>query len=91
MISIRATDAKNNFGNLLDTARHDTVLIEKNGRSVAVVLSNEEYQRLLNLEDKLWALKADIAKSKGFHSEKESETLLNEFLDAEEAYEQRLN
>lgn len=84
MVSIRATDAKNHFGHLLDTAQHDAVLIEKNGRSVAVVLSHEEYQRLLDLEEKLWALKADLAKAKGFHSEEESEALLAEFLNAED-------
>lgn len=84
MVNIRATDAKNHFGHLLDTAQHDVVLIEKNGRSVAVVLSNEEYQRLLSLEDKLWKLKADLTKAKGFHSEEESEALFVEFLNAED-------
>ncbi len=84
MVHIRATDAKNHFGSLLDQAQHGVVLIEKNGRSVAAIMSNEEYQRLLQMEDKLWALKAQLAKAEGFHSEQDSEELLNEFLDAED-------
>jgi len=84
MIHIRATDAKNKFGTLLDSAQHEAVLIEKNGRDIAVVLSNTEYQRLRVYEDELWQLKAQMAKSDGFHSEKESATLLESFLDAKD-------
>ncbi|NCQ66119.1 MAG: type II toxin-antitoxin system Phd/YefM family antitoxin [Alphaproteobacteria bacterium] len=84
MIHVRATDAKNQFGKLLDNAQHEAVLIEKNGRDIAVVLSNTEYQRLRIYEDELWQLKAQMAKSEGFHSENESETLLESFLDAKD-------
>ena len=38
-----AKEAKNNFGRLLDEARHAPVAIEKNGRKVAVVVSIERY------------------------------------------------
>jgi len=82
MIHVRATDAKNQFGKLLDNAQHDAVLIEKNGRDIAVVLSNSEYQRLRIYEDELWELKAQMAKKEGFHSKKESEILLKSFLNA---------
>ncbi|WP_330205351.1 type II toxin-antitoxin system Phd/YefM family antitoxin [Cyanobacterium sp. Dongsha4] len=46
MKSLTATEAKNSFGMLLDWARQEPVLIEKQGRKVAVMLSVEEYQRL---------------------------------------------
>lgn len=82
MVHLRATDAKNQFGYLLDTAQREAVLIEKNGRSVAVVLSDEEYKRLLQAEDNLWALKAQLAKTKEFYSETESEGILDDFLNA---------
>jgi prevent-host-death family protein len=48
MINISAKDAKNEFGLLLDTARAEPVTIEKHGRPVVVVVSVEEYDRLLS-------------------------------------------
>ena len=47
MKSMSAKNAKNAFGLLLDTARAEPVTIEKHGRGVVVVLSIEEYQRLM--------------------------------------------
>ena len=48
MKTISARDAKNSFGNLIDTARQQPVLIEKHGRRVVVVLAVEEYERIKN-------------------------------------------
>jgi prevent-host-death family protein len=42
-----AGKAKNAFGLLIDTARAEPVTIEKHGRPVAVVLSVEEFERLI--------------------------------------------
>ena len=47
MKSMSAKEAKNGFGLLLDTARAEPVVIEKHGRPVVVVLSTEEYEKLL--------------------------------------------
>jgi len=47
MKSMSAGAAKNAFGLLLDTARAEPVTIEKHGRGVVVVLSIEEYARLI--------------------------------------------
>jgi prevent-host-death family protein len=47
MKSMSAKSAKNGFGLLLDTARAEPVTIEKHGRRVVVVLSVEEYERLV--------------------------------------------
>jgi len=46
MKTLSARDAKNAFGNLIDTARQQPVLIEKHGRPVVVVLAVEEYDRI---------------------------------------------
>ena len=46
MQNIAAKEAKNNFGQLLDTAQREPVTIEKHGRAVAVVLSSHEYEKL---------------------------------------------
>ena len=50
MKSMSAKEAKNGFGLLLDTARAEPVTIKKHGRSVVVVLSTEEYERLTALQ-----------------------------------------
>jgi prevent-host-death family protein len=47
MAEISATDAKNRFGEVLETVRKEPVRIQKNGRDVAVVLSAEEYTALI--------------------------------------------
>ncbi|MBK1702880.1 type II toxin-antitoxin system Phd/YefM family antitoxin [Thiococcus pfennigii] len=46
MQNISAHDAKARFGQLLDTARREPVVIERHDRAVAVVLSKEEYDEL---------------------------------------------
>ena len=51
-------EAKNSFGSLLDTARAGPVTIWKHGRPVVVVLSAEEYERLLNPSGRKKAAKA---------------------------------
>ncbi len=42
---MQATDAKNRFGELLDDAISEPVVIQKNGRDVAVVMSKAEFDR----------------------------------------------
>ncbi|WP_223291787.1 type II toxin-antitoxin system prevent-host-death family antitoxin [Defluviicoccus vanus] len=55
-----ALEAKNRFGELLDTAQREPVMIEKHGRAVAVMLSAEEYKELEAL--KLASLRSEIRK-----------------------------
>jgi prevent-host-death family protein len=50
MQTLSAKDAKYNFGRLVDVARAEPVVVEKHGRPVVVVLSVEEYQRLIAIE-----------------------------------------
>lgn len=47
MAEITATDAKNRFGQVLEMAQAEPVRIQKNGRDVAIILSAEEYAKLL--------------------------------------------
>lgn len=51
MKSMSAKDAKNAFGLLLDTARAEPVTVEKHGRPVVVVLSIEEFERLVRRQN----------------------------------------
>lgn len=52
MKTVASTEAKSNFGALIDAAQREPVTIEKKGRPVAVVMSHEEYQayQLMKLE-----------------------------------------
>ena len=56
MKAITAKDAKNRFGELMDTVQREPVSIEKHGRPVAVVLSEVEYEKM-----KLERLRAILA------------------------------
>ncbi|MEE8544196.1 MAG: type II toxin-antitoxin system Phd/YefM family antitoxin, partial [Alphaproteobacteria bacterium] len=80
MKTFAASEAKNEFGRLLDTAQREPVTIEKKGRPVAVVLSLEEYERLEALDDAWWAARADEAAEEGFIGPEESEKLMRELL-----------
>ena len=41
-----ATEAKNRFGEMLEMSALEAVVIEKNGRDVAVLLSKAEYDKM---------------------------------------------
>ncbi|HGG61235.1 MAG TPA: type II toxin-antitoxin system Phd/YefM family antitoxin, partial [Gammaproteobacteria bacterium] len=58
MAVFSANEAESRFGQLLDAARHDPVVIEKHGRAVAVVLTKEDYDELLDM--KLERLRAEV-------------------------------
>lgn len=82
--SINATDAKNNFGVLLDSARTRPMKIEKNGRPVAVLISVEEYERLEAMEDAWWARQAEEAIKEGLIGQEESEKKLAQWMNAKD-------
>ncbi len=56
MKAMTAKDAKNHFGELMDTVQREPVTIEKHGRPVAVVISETEYEEM-----KLERLRAMLA------------------------------
>jgi prevent-host-death family protein len=53
MRSVTATEAKQNLGALLDSAQSEPVVIRRQNRDIAVVLSPREYDRLraINAEE----------------------------------------
>lgn len=83
MKKIPATEAQNKFGELLDSALRSPIEITRKGRSVAVILAFEEFVRLRESEDELWALRAKKAREEGYIGTKESDELLKEVLSAE--------
>ncbi len=82
MKTLGASEAKNRFGELLDLARREPVQIAKKGRSVAIMMSIEEFERFLDLENQFLALKAEQARQEGFIGRIESDALLSEILNA---------
>lgn len=46
MKSVPATEAKNRFGAILDDAQREPVVIRRQDRDIAVVLSMADYERL---------------------------------------------
>lgn len=78
---VSATDAKQSFSVLLEKAQREPVMITKQSRDVAVMLSLTEYERLthLNLEEfqHFRGELAKQAKARGLTA-KTLETLLND-------------
>ena len=46
MKTVAATDAKNRFGAILDEAQREPIVIRRQDRDIAVVLSMADYERL---------------------------------------------
>lgn len=44
---VSSTEAQNQFGKLLDDAKREPVMIQKNGRDQVVMVSVEDYQRMV--------------------------------------------
>jgi antitoxin Phd len=84
MKQYKATEAKDNFGELLDDARTEAIKITRNNKDVAVVVSIQEYTRLIELEDSYFAMKAQQARSEGYIGKTKSEALLEKMLNAED-------
>lgn len=66
MKSASATEIKKHFGAFLDRSRSEPVAIQRTGRPVAVLLSWEEYERLMALEDAYWGQQAAAAEEEGY-------------------------
>lgn len=55
---VQATELKTRLGQYLEAAIKEPVLIEKNGRNTAVIISIDDYNRFLALEDTYWGMRA---------------------------------
>ena len=82
MKSLSVSEAKNSFGEILDLSKREPVCIKEEGLDVAVLLSMEEYERLNELEDQWWAIRAVEAAKNGFIGAEESAALVGHLLNA---------
>jgi antitoxin Phd len=78
--TVAAAEAKQSFGRLLDDAQREPVVIERNGRPVAVVLSMAEYELFERLEDVHWGKRAEEAVKQGLAGPEETEAVLRSIL-----------
>jgi antitoxin Phd len=79
MATISATEAKQRFAQLLDTAQREPVHIQRHERDVAVLVSATEYEKMIQERwrefDRLSALAAAEAQANGLTEEKLQEIL----------------
>ena len=66
MLTVTATELKNRFGQIVDQARREPVMIQNHGRDAVVILDHAEFARLRHLEDAYWIARADEAIKSGF-------------------------
>ncbi len=84
MTTVAASDLKNKFGQIMDQARREPVLVQSHGRDVVVIVDHEEFARLKRVEDAYWAARADKATKSGFLSPKETAARLKKRFDKSE-------
>lgn len=65
-MEVSATEFKNRLGKYLYTARSEPVIVDKTGRKTAVLISYEEYERLVALEDSYWVKRALETENEGY-------------------------
>ncbi|BBO81726.1 type II toxin-antitoxin system Phd/YefM family antitoxin [Desulfosarcina ovata] len=75
-MDVTATEFKRKLGQYLDEAERNPVIIKKSGREKSVLLSIDEYNRLMALEDAYWAQQAKQAEAGGYLGEAETDNLL---------------
>lgn len=84
MVRIQSRYAHSHFGEVIDAAQHEPVTITRNGRDIAVVMSQHEYERLLEAEDALLARHADEAmRNAQWLGPEASEKAIKDILDAQ--------
>ena len=78
MKTISAVDAKTRFGQFLDAAQREPVIVTKKNRPVGVFFS------MADIEDTLWGEKAKAVHEEGYLSAEESSARLNALLNADD-------
>lgn len=81
MRTVSATEAKQNFAEIIDTAQREPIRIRRHNRDLAVVISVEEYERLNKDRwkefDRISVIGSAQARAKGL-TEKKLEEILAE-------------
>ncbi len=76
--TMTAVEAKTRFGEFLDAAQREPVVVTKKNRPVGVMFSMQD------IEDTIWGERALKAHKEGYLSENDSEDIMNKYLHAED-------
>jgi prevent-host-death family protein len=66
MKTVTATELKTKTGETLDAAQREPVAIEKNGRPIAVIVPQADYERLTKLENDYWLARVEASEKSGY-------------------------
>lgn len=80
MKTITATELKNKTGETLDAAQREHVAIEKNGRPIAVIIPQADYERLTKLENDYWLARVEAAEKSGYIGTESTTAFFKEML-----------
>ena len=80
MKTITATELKTKTGEALDAAQKEPVAIEKNGRPVAVMVPQADYDRLMKLENDYWLARVEAAEKSGYIGSEATTAFFKEML-----------
>lgn len=80
MKTVTATELKTKTGETLDAAQREPVAIEKNGRRVAVIVPQADYERLTKLENSYWLARVEAAEKSGYIGTKATTAFFKEML-----------
>jgi len=75
-MNINVCEFENRFGQYLEAAVREPVIIEKTGCPMAVMMSYTDYERLREIEDAFWAKRATEAEKSGYLGEKSMSELM---------------
>jgi len=54
MRTYSTNEARNNFSEMIDNSQHEAVEIIRHGRTMSVLLSKKDFERLKKIEDDWW-------------------------------------
>ena len=64
-MSVTATELKNRLSETMERAQQEPVVVEKNGRPYAVIISKKEFDYYQALDDRYWGERALSASESG--------------------------
>lgn len=76
MKTMTAVKAKTHFGEFIDTAQREPVVVTRKNRAVGVMFSMQD------IEDTVWGERARKAHAEGYLTKEESQSVLDKILNA---------
>jgi len=80
MKTVTATELKTKTGETLDAAQREPVAIEKNGRAIAVIVPQADYDRLMRIENDYWLARVEAAEKSGYVGTEATASFFKEML-----------